>query len=74
MLNCYFKISANSISKIGEASILTVVEEDNIQEFKINILKINDNKKSNKNSYIIAIIFPLFSSFHNNTLGITIHR
>jgi len=44
-----YKVANYEEIKVGEASILTVIKEDNIQEFKINILKINDNTNSNKN-------------------------
>ena len=60
--NLYKVANANEIN-IGEASILTVVEDNNVQEFKINILKINDNKKSNKNI--------LFEIIDENLLDIT---
>ena len=33
----------------GEATILTVIEDDNVEEFKINILKVNSNNNSSKN-------------------------
>jgi len=58
-----YKVASYEDIKIGEASILTVVEDDNIQEFKINILKINDNKNSNKNL--------LFEIIDENLLSIT---
>ncbi len=44
-----YKVANEEEVKLGEASILTVVENDTVSEFKINILKINDNKNSNKN-------------------------
>lgn len=37
--------------KIGEASIFTVIDGDEVEEFKINILKVNTNETSTK--YII---------------------
>ena len=44
-----YKVANYQDIKVGEASILTVIQNDNVQEFKINILKVNDNKNSNKN-------------------------
>lgn len=44
-----YKVAKYEDIKVGEASILTVIKNDNVQEFKINILKVNDNKNSNKN-------------------------
>ena len=35
--------------KIGEASIFTVIDGDEVEEFKINILKVNTNETSTKN-------------------------
>lgn len=58
-----YKVANYEDIKIGEASILTVVEENNVQEFKINVLKINDNKNSNKNL--------LFEIIDENLLNIT---
>ena len=58
-----YKVAKTEDIEIGVASILTVVEENNVQEFKINILKINDNKNSNKNL--------LFEIIDENLLNIT---
>ncbi len=35
--------------KMGEATILTVIEGSNVEEFSINILKVNSNQNSSKN-------------------------
>lgn len=58
-----YKVAKYEDIKVGEASILTVVEDDNVQEFKINILKVNDNKNTNKNL--------LFEIIDENLLKIT---
>lgn len=44
-----YKVANYEDIKTGEASILTVINNDNVQEFKINILKVNDKNNSNKN-------------------------
>lgn len=44
-----YKVANPSDIKLGEASILTVVENDTVEEFKINILRINESTQSNKN-------------------------
>lgn len=44
-----YKVANYEDIKTGEASILTVINNDNVQEFKINILKVNDRNNSNKN-------------------------
>ncbi len=44
-----YKVATPSETKEGAATILTVIEDDNIEEFKINILKINNNIDSTKN-------------------------
>ena len=44
-----YKVADNEEIKIGKASILTVVKDDLVEEFDINILKINKNDKSLKN-------------------------
>ena len=44
-----YKVANNDEIELGEASILTVVNDDLVEEFKINILKINKNDKSLKN-------------------------
>lgn len=43
------KVAEPSEIKLGEAKILTVVDKEDIQEYKINIIKINKNSKNNKN-------------------------
>ena len=58
-----YKVAKYEDIKVGEASILTVVEDNNVQEFKINILKINDNKNTNKNL--------LFEIIDENLLSVT---
>jgi len=58
-----YKVANYEDIKVGEAKILTVVEKDSIEEFKINILKVNDNKNSNKNI--------LFEIIDKNLLDIT---
>lgn len=58
-----YKVANSEDISLGEAKILTVVEEDNVEEFTINILKINDNKNSNKNI--------LFEIIDKNLLAIT---
>lgn len=58
-----YKVAKSEDIKLGEASILTVVKDDNVQEFKINILKINDNNNTNKNL--------LFEIIDKNLLNIT---
>ena len=44
-----YKVATKDEIKQGEASILTVIDGNNIEEFKINILKINTNKIDTKN-------------------------
>ena len=58
-----YKVANSEDISLGEAKILTVVEEDTVQEFTINIIKINDNKNSNKNL--------LFEIIDKNLLDIT---
>ena len=58
-----YKVAEYDDIEVGEASILTVIKDDDIEEFKINILKINDNKNSNKNL--------LFEIIDKNLLDIT---
>ena len=58
-----YKVAKYEDIKVGEASILTVIKDDNVQEFKINILKVNDNKNTNKNL--------LFEIIDENLLKIT---
>ena len=36
-------------TKEGEATILTVIQDSKVEEFKINILKVNPNEESTKN-------------------------
>ena len=58
-----YKVAKTEDISIGEAKILTVVEDDTVEEFKINIIKINDNKNSSKNI--------LFEIIDENLLDIT---
>lgn len=58
-----YKVADIEDISLGEAKILTVVEEDTVEEFKINIIKINDNNNSNKNL--------LFEIIDENLLNIT---
>ena len=58
-----YKVAEYEDIQIGEAIMRTVVEDDNIEEFKINIIKINDNKNSNKNI--------LFEIIDENLLDLT---
>lgn len=58
-----YKVASPSDIKLGEASILTVVEDDTVEEFKINILKINENNQTNKNL--------LFEIIDENLISIT---
>ena len=44
-----YKVANPSETNEGEATILTVIEEDNVEEFKINILKVNFATNSSKN-------------------------
>ena len=44
-----YKVAKKEEIKIGNASILTVIDNNNIEEFKINILKINPSSNENKN-------------------------
>ena len=44
-----YKVAKYEDIKIGNASILTVINDDIVEEFAINILKVNDNNNSNKN-------------------------
>ena len=44
-----YKVANISEIKLGKAKILTVLNENNIKEYDIEILKINKNDKSNKN-------------------------
>ncbi len=44
-----YKVAHNNEIKLGEASILTVINEKNVQEFKIEIIKLNPNNKDVKN-------------------------
>lgn len=58
-----YKVANPSDIKLGEASILTVVENDTVEEFKINILRINESTQSNKNL--------LFEIIDENLISIT---
>ncbi len=44
-----YKVAEASDIKTGNASILTVIEGEKVEEFSINILKTNDNNNSTKN-------------------------
>ena len=44
-----YKVAKISDIKLGKAKILTVLDKDNINEYEINIIKINKNSKNNKN-------------------------
>ena len=44
-----YKVAKINEAKEGEASFLTVIQNDTVEEFKINILKINYNDSSTKN-------------------------
>lgn len=44
-----YKVANNDEVNTGAAKILTVIDEDNVEEFDINILKINDNNSVTKN-------------------------
>lgn len=58
-----YKVAKYENIQIGEASILTVVKNDQVEEFKINIIKTNDNTNSNKNI--------LFEIIDKNLLDLT---
>lgn len=47
--NKLYKVAKPSETNEGEATILTVIEDENVEEFKINILKVNLNSDSSKN-------------------------
>ncbi|MDY4996213.1 MAG: SpoIVB peptidase [Bacilli bacterium] len=44
-----YKVSNKKDITLGDASILTVISGNNVEEFKINILKVMQNEKSKKN-------------------------
>ena len=44
-----YKVASPKETIEGEASILTVIEDNKVEEFKINILKVNYSESSNKN-------------------------
>lgn len=44
--NKLYKVASPSEIKQGSAKILTVIEDDKVEEFDINILRINENSKS----------------------------
>lgn len=58
-----FKVAKPSETKEGEASFLTVIQDNNVEEFKINILKVNSNESSSKNI--------LFEVIDDNLLKLT---
>ncbi len=47
--NKLYKVAKSSDVKLGKASILTVTSGSEVKSYDINILKINDDKKSSKN-------------------------
>ena len=47
--NKLYKVAKPEDIKLGKASILTVVDGNNVEEFSINIIKINLNDKNTKN-------------------------
>lgn len=47
--NKLYKVASSNEIKLDKASILTVIEDDNIEEFSIKILKINKEDKITKN-------------------------
>ncbi len=44
-----YKVASPNETNEGNATILTVIEDDNVEEFKINILKVSLNTDSSKN-------------------------
>ena len=44
-----YKVASYNDIKLGDASIITVLDKDIKKEYKINILKVNNDTKSNKN-------------------------
>lgn len=58
-----YKVANYEDIELGTAKILTVVEEDTVEEFTINIIKINNNNNTNKNL--------LFEIVDKNLLDIT---
>lgn len=44
-----YKVANKDEIQLGSASILTVIEDDNVEEFRINILKITSDEKQTKN-------------------------
>lgn len=44
-----YKVVTRDEIQLGEASILTVIDGNNVEEFKINILKLNSNNNETKN-------------------------
>lgn len=58
-----YKVANYEDIELGKAKILTVVEEDTVEEFTINIIKINNNNNTNKNL--------LFEIIDKNLLEIT---
>lgn len=44
-----YKVAKSDEIKLGKASILTVIQDNQIEEFEINILKISPNQKETKN-------------------------
>lgn len=44
-----YKVASYDNIELGKAKMLTVIASDKVEEYDINILKVNDNKNSNKN-------------------------
>lgn len=44
-----YKVANSNDIKLGEAKILTVIDEENVEEFTINILNVSNDNKSTKN-------------------------
>lgn len=59
-----YKVAKNNEIKLGEASILTVIDGSKIEEFSINILKTNDTTTGKKN-----ILFEVTDEHLLNTSG-----
>lgn len=47
--NKLYKVAKSNEIELGKASILTVIQDNQIEEFEINILKINPDEKQTKN-------------------------
>ena len=44
-----YKVATPEETTVGEATLLTVIEDSKVEEFKINIIKVNSNIESSKN-------------------------